>query len=50
MGLSGVPEQQVDDFILRRFAEGALEGETPWPDLTVDEMLEKVDGGIGRIG
>jgi anaerobic selenocysteine-containing dehydrogenase len=47
MGLSGVPEQQVDDFILRRFAEGALEGETPWPDLTVDEIMEKVDGGIG---
>jgi anaerobic selenocysteine-containing dehydrogenase len=48
MGLAGVPAQDVDDFILRRFAEGAVGEECPWPGLTVDEIVEKVGGG--RIG
>jgi anaerobic selenocysteine-containing dehydrogenase len=47
MGLNGVPPKAVDDFILRRFAEGAVEGGCAWPDLTVDEMVEKLAGAIG---
>ena len=47
MGLAGMPEQAVDDFILRKFAEGAVDEQCPWPGLMVDEVVEKVDGGIG---
>jgi anaerobic selenocysteine-containing dehydrogenase len=47
MGLGGMPEQGIDDFVLRRFAEGAVQDGGPWPGLTVDEVLEKVDGTIG---
>ncbi len=48
MGFAGMPEQVVDDFILRTLAEGAIdEQEGPWPGLTVDEMVAKLDGGIG---
>ena len=46
MGLGALPAQAVDDVILRRFAEGAVDG-TRWAGLTVDEVVAKVDGGIG---
>jgi anaerobic selenocysteine-containing dehydrogenase len=51
MGMNGLPPQAIDDFILRRFAEGALEGGSPWADLAVDEVLEKLatDAGPERI-
>jgi anaerobic selenocysteine-containing dehydrogenase len=47
MGLSGMSEQMIDDFIMRQFAEGAIDETCPWQGLTVDEIVEKVDGGIG---
>ncbi len=47
MGLGGVPEQGIDDFILRRFAEGAVGEDCPWPGLSVDEVISKVEGAIG---
>ena len=47
MGLAGMPDQAVDDFILRKFAEGAVEQDCPWPGLSVDEVVGKVEGGIG---
>jgi anaerobic selenocysteine-containing dehydrogenase len=47
MGLGGMPAQAIDDFILRQFAEGAVATQSRWPDLTVDEIAAKVDGGIG---
>jgi anaerobic selenocysteine-containing dehydrogenase len=51
MGLNGVPPKAVDDFILRRFAEGAIEEKCPWPELTVDEIVEKLgdESGPQRI-
>jgi anaerobic selenocysteine-containing dehydrogenase len=47
MGLGGMPAQDVDDFVLRQFAEGVVGDGCPWPGLTVDEIVAKVDGGIG---
>jgi len=47
MGLGGMPEKDIDDFIFRRFADGVVEDPCRWPGLTVDEMFEKVGGGIG---
>ena len=47
MGLAGMPAKDIDDFILRKFAEGAVDEECPWPGLTVDEVMEKVNGAIG---
>jgi anaerobic selenocysteine-containing dehydrogenase len=47
MGLAGMPAQAIDDFILRKFAEGAVDERCPWPGLGVDEVVEKVAGGIG---
>jgi anaerobic selenocysteine-containing dehydrogenase len=47
MGLAGMPEQAIDDFIFRKFAEGAVDEARPWPGLTVDEVVAKVDGTIG---
>jgi anaerobic selenocysteine-containing dehydrogenase len=46
MGLGALPAQAVDDLILRRYAEGAVEG-SAWAGLTVDEVVAKVEGGIG---
>jgi anaerobic selenocysteine-containing dehydrogenase len=46
MGLGALPAQAVDDVILRTFATGAVES-SPWPGLTVDEVVAKVEGGIG---
>src|SRR6185369_7937696 len=39
MGLAGMPEKAIDDFILRKFVEGAVEGGCAWPDLSVDEVM-----------
>ncbi len=47
MGLGGMPEQAIDDFVFRKFAEGAIDENCPWPGLTVDEVVAKVEGGIG---
>src|SRR5581483_9600701 len=47
MGLAGVPLKDVDEFVFRKFAEGALEGGSDWPGLTVDEIAAKVEGGLG---
>jgi anaerobic selenocysteine-containing dehydrogenase len=47
MGMGGMPAQMIDDFILRRFAEGAVEGGSPWEALTADEMIEKVGATMG---
>ena len=47
MGLGGMPLQAIDDFILRKFAEGSIDSDSAWPSLTVDEIMEKADGGIG---
>jgi anaerobic selenocysteine-containing dehydrogenase len=46
MGLGALPAQAVDDVILRTFATGAVDG-CAWPGLTVDEVVAKVEGGIG---
>jgi anaerobic selenocysteine-containing dehydrogenase len=46
MGLGALPPQAVDDVILRRFAEGAVDG-SPWAGLSVEEVVAKVEGGIG---
>ena len=47
MGFGGMPEQVIDDFVFRKFAEGAVEAHTTWQELTVDEVVEKVEGTIG---
>jgi anaerobic selenocysteine-containing dehydrogenase len=47
MGMGGMPAQMIDDFILRRFAEGAVEGDCPWDGLTADEMIENVGTTMG---
>ncbi|MGH7900010.1 MAG: molybdopterin-dependent oxidoreductase, partial [Candidatus Binatia bacterium] len=47
MGLGGMPAKDVDDFILRRFVEGAIDDRCRWPDLTVDEVVEKLDAAPG---
>jgi len=47
MGLSGAPPEMVDDFIFRKFAEGAVDDACPWPGLTVDEVVEKLAGTRG---
>ena len=46
MGLGAVPAQGVDDLVLRVFAQGAVDSSS-WPGLTLDEVLAKVEGGIG---
>ncbi len=47
MGLAGMSAKDVDDFILRKFAEGAVDEQCPWPGLTVDEVVAKVGEVIG---
>ncbi len=47
MGLNGMPEQAIDDFVFRKFVEGAVDESCPWPGLTVEEVVAKVAGGIG---
>jgi anaerobic selenocysteine-containing dehydrogenase len=47
MGFGGMPEKDVDDFIFRRFLEGAIDDSCPWEGLTVDEAIEKANGTIG---
>jgi anaerobic selenocysteine-containing dehydrogenase len=46
MGLGALPAQAVDDVILRTFATGAVDG-CRWAGLGVDEVVAKVEGGIG---
>jgi anaerobic selenocysteine-containing dehydrogenase len=47
MGLGALSEQAVDDLVLRQFAQGAVVDGGPWPGLTVDEVVARVEGGIG---
>jgi anaerobic selenocysteine-containing dehydrogenase len=47
LGLSALPERAVDDFVLRKFAEGAVGDDSDWPGLTVDEIVEKLGDAIG---
>jgi hypothetical protein len=47
MGLGGMPAQAIDDFILRRFAEGAVESASRWSGLSVDEVVAGLEGAIG---
>ena len=47
MGLGGLAPEAVDDVIFGVFAKGVLEGESPWPGLTPEEMKEKLAGRIG---
>jgi len=47
MGLGGLDPQAVDDLVLRQFAQGAVEAQTSWQGLTLDEVLAGVQGGIG---
>jgi anaerobic selenocysteine-containing dehydrogenase len=47
MGFAGMPANAVDEFVFRKFAEGAVENGSPWPGLTVDEMAEKLQGHVG---
>jgi len=46
LGMGHLPEQAIDDFVFRQFA-GAAIADGRWEGLTVDEILEKVDGQIG---
>jgi anaerobic selenocysteine-containing dehydrogenase len=46
LGLGHLPEQAIDDIVFRQFAANAV-ATSRWEGLTVDEMLEKVDGKIG---
>jgi anaerobic selenocysteine-containing dehydrogenase len=47
MGIGQMSMQEVDDIVLRQYAESAIEGDGTWEGLTVDEALEKVSGEIG---
>ena len=47
MGLAGVPQRQLDDFIFRQFAEAALGPDCRWPDLTIDEVVTALADAIG---
>lgn len=47
MGFGDLPAKDLDDFVLRSFAEGAVDEHCPWEGLTVDEVVEKVEGKIG---
>jgi len=46
MGFGDLPLQQVDDFVLRVFADGAVAA-SRFEGLTADEVVAKVEGGIG---
>ncbi len=46
MGLGALDAQAVDDLVLRVFAEGAV-ARRRWEGLDLDEVLAKVQGGIG---
>src|SRR5262249_23258803 len=47
LGIAQLPRQAIDDIVFRRMAEGAVAANPQWAELTVDEILAKVDGGIG---
>ncbi len=46
MGLDALDPQAVDDLVLRQFATAAL-ADGAWPELSVDEVFDKVEGDIG---
>jgi anaerobic selenocysteine-containing dehydrogenase len=46
LGMGHLPEQAIDDFVFRQFAGPAI-ANGRWEGLTVDEIMEKVDGKIG---
>lgn len=39
MGLGGMPEKDVDEFVLRKPGEDPVDEHCPWPGLTVDEVI-----------
>ena len=47
LGIAHLPRQAIDDIVFRRMAEGAVASNPQWTGLSVDEILAKVDGGIG---
>jgi anaerobic selenocysteine-containing dehydrogenase len=47
MGFGGMPIGSVDDFVFRKFAEGAVDESCPWQGLTVDEVVEKAHPSPG---
>ena len=47
MGLGDLPAKDVDDFVFRHFAEGAVAADRRWPGLTIDEIVAKVERAIG---
>ncbi len=47
MGFGSLPAKDLDDFIFRRFAEGAIDENCPWPGLTADEVVDKLQGTTG---
>src|SRR5215813_6936523 len=46
LGMGHLPEQAIDDFVFRQFAGFAI-ADGRWEDLTVDEIVAKVDGQTG---
>lgn len=47
LGLAHLPRQAIDDIVFRRMAEGAVATSSRWEGLSVDEIVAKVEGGIG---
>jgi anaerobic selenocysteine-containing dehydrogenase len=47
MGFGAMPAKDIDDFIFRRFVEGAVDESCPWEGLTVDEVIDAANGSVG---
>lgn len=47
MGLGGMPEKAIDDFIFQRFVEGAVASDERWEGLTAEEITAAHAEGIG---
>ncbi len=47
MGFEGMALSDIDDFILRQYADAALETNIQWQDLTTDEIVGKLDSPRG---
>jgi anaerobic selenocysteine-containing dehydrogenase len=47
MGLVGMSEKDVDDFVFRKVVEAVVKRGGSWQGLTVDEVIEEVDGVLG---
>ncbi len=47
MGLRDVPVADVDALVLQQYAAAAVERNQRWQDLTADEIVAKLEGGIG---